>query len=288
MRCSGEGGGPCGDYLPIGVLVVESSSTQLARALRYFHTAPHSRRREASQGRRRPYLLRLRVCGHSIRRAAARPSPHSDRASPLCSTSSSSRANWCLRAAIATRNGSIGASSFPNKTSSTYSPVTNDHVRRPGGMSVAENLRGGGDDERQHGGHPMLASFGGPTALTAVAPHFGRGADKDRSERDRAHEAAPGDPRDTTTPNAHDGRHASACSSGTRCRPTRPASRGMVLATRRAKRLRGRIDGEWRVGARRAAVATERPRHCRRPGRRGVRRSWWWLTSTARRSRKRR
>ena len=90
---------------------------------------------------------------------------------------------------------------FSDKDLVTYSPVTKDHVG-PAGMSVADICAAAVTLSDNTAGNLMLASFGGPAALTAYARSLGDGLTRlDRIET-ALNEAAPGDPRDTTTPNA--------------------------------------------------------------------------------------
>ncbi len=173
---------------------------------------------------------------------------------------------------------------FSAKDLVTYSPVTQDHVG-PGGMSVAEICEAAVTLSDNTAGNLMLASFGGPAALTAYVRTLGDGLTRlDRIET-ALNEAAPGDPRDTTTPNAMLGdmrrllvgdarRPTRASTSRTGCSPARRGRNGCAPACRPI--------GGW--ATRRARVATERPTTLRSPGRRVVRRFWSPSTSPARRS----
>ena len=82
-----------------------------------------------------------------------------------------------------------------------YSPVTKDRTHR-GGMSLAELCEAAVVVSDNTAGNLLLASFGGPQALTG----FTRSLGDDMTRLDRTepalNEAAPGDPRDTTTPSA--------------------------------------------------------------------------------------
>jgi beta-lactamase class A len=69
-------------------------------------------------------------------------------------------------------------------------------------MSVAEICEAAVTLSDNTAGNLLLASFGGPPALTAYARSLGDGSTRlDRIETE-LNEAAPGDPRDTTTPAA--------------------------------------------------------------------------------------
>ena len=130
----------------------------------------------------------------------------------------------------------------------TYSPVTQDHVGS-GGMSVAEICEAAVTLSDNTAGNLLLASFGGPQALTAYARSLGDGSTRlDRIETE-LNEAAPGDPRDTTTPAAMLGDMqrlvvGDALSAGSRERLA-----GWLLACKTGdKRLRAGLPSDWRVG----------------------------------------
>jgi beta-lactamase class A len=130
----------------------------------------------------------------------------------------------------------------------TYSPVTKDHVG-PGGLSVAEICEAAVTLSDNAAGNLMLASFGGPPALTAYARTLGDGLTRlDRIETE-LNEATPSDPRDTTTPAAMLGTMRrllvdDALSAGSRQRLS-----GWLLASKTGgKRLRAGLPTDWRVG----------------------------------------
>lgn len=80
-----------------------------------------------------------------------------------------------------------------------YSPVTGKHAGK-GGLSVGEICEAAVTLSDNTAGNLLLASFGGPAALTAYARSLGdRVTRLDRREPE-LNEARPGDPRDTTTP----------------------------------------------------------------------------------------
>ena len=115
-------------------------------------------------------------------------------------------------------------------------------------MSVAEICDGGGDAQRQHGGQPdagQLRRAGGADRLCAS---LGDGLTRlDRIET-ALNEATPGDPRDTTTPDAMLG-IMQRLLSATRCRPHRAAADAWLLASKTGdKRLRAGLPTDWRVG----------------------------------------
>src|SRR4051794_38396873 len=90
---------------------------------------------------------------------------------------------------------------FTERDLVTYSPATKEHVG-PEGMSVGELCEAAMTLSDNTAGNLLLASFGGPAALTAFARTLGDEVTRlDRIETE-LNEAAPGDPRDTTTPSA--------------------------------------------------------------------------------------
>jgi beta-lactamase class A len=137
---------------------------------------------------------------------------------------------------------------FADKDIVPYSPVTKDHVGS-GGMSMAEICEAAMTLSDNTAGNLMLASFGGPSALT----HYVRSLDNGVTRLDRIetalNEATPGDPRDTTSPAAMVGTMqrllvGDALSAGSRERLV-----GWLLANKTGdKRLRAGLPADWRVG----------------------------------------
>ena len=130
----------------------------------------------------------------------------------------------------------------------TYSPITKDHTG-PGGMSLGEICEAALTLSDNTAGNLLLASFGGPPALTAYARSLGdRVTRLDRRETE-LNEAAPGDPRDTTTPAAmvRNMQHillGRALSVSSRAQLT-----AWLCANKTGEhRLRAGLPAEWRVG----------------------------------------
>ncbi|RKT22765.1 beta-lactamase class A [Paraburkholderia sp. RAU2J] len=132
------------------------------------------------------------------------------------------------------------------------SPGTSRHTREltgDAGMSIGELCKAALTLSDNTAANLLLASFGGPAAVTAFARSLGDGITRlDRIEP-ALNEAIPGDPRDTTTPNAMLGNlrelvlgeHLSA------------ASRTQLLAWLVANqtggsRLRAKLPEDWGVG----------------------------------------
>jgi beta-lactamase class A len=82
----------------------------------------------------------------------------------------------------------------------TYSPATEKHAGA--GMTLAELCEAAITLSDNTAGNLLLANIGGPEGLTAFARSLGDGVTRlDRIET-ALNEATPGDPRDTTTPDA--------------------------------------------------------------------------------------
>jgi beta-lactamase class A len=128
----------------------------------------------------------------------------------------------------------------------SYSPETEKHVDE--GMALGDLCKAGLTLSDNTAANLMLESFGGPPAVTAFARSLGDEVTRlDRSET-ALNEAAPGDPRDTTTPAAmaEDLRRillGDALSPASRDQLT-----AWMLANRTGdKRLRAGLPGDWRV-----------------------------------------
>ncbi|WP_022722781.1 class A beta-lactamase [Rhodopseudomonas sp. B29] len=129
----------------------------------------------------------------------------------------------------------------------TYSPATEKHVAD--GMTMAELCAAAITLSDNTAGNLLLASFGGPPALTAFAR--GLGDDVTRLDRNETelNEALPGDPRDTTTPRAM----AATMRKLVLGDVLSPASREQLVAWLKANttggtRLRAGVPRGWVVG----------------------------------------
>ena len=137
---------------------------------------------------------------------------------------------------------------FADKDLVPYSPVTKDRVGA-GGMSMAEICDAAVTLSDNTAGNLMLASFGGPSALT----HFARTLDGGVTRLDRIetalNEATPGDPRDTTTPAAMLEIMRRLLVGDTLSAGSRERLTGWLLANKTGdKRLRAGLPADWRVG----------------------------------------
>jgi beta-lactamase class A len=137
---------------------------------------------------------------------------------------------------------------YSEKDLESYSPVTKQHVGRPG-MSLAELCDASVALSDNTAANLLLTTLGGPAALTA----FARGLGDELTRLDRIepalNQAAPGDPRDTTSPAAMLGDMqrllvGDALSSGSRQRLI-----GWLVGCKTGdKRLRAGFPAGWRVG----------------------------------------
>lgn len=130
----------------------------------------------------------------------------------------------------------------------TYSPVTGHHAGPPG-MTMAEICEAAITLSDNTGGNLMLASFGGPAALTAYARQLGDSVTRlDRIET-ALNEARPGDPRDTTSPVAMLGLMRRLLVEDALSARSRGQLIDWLVASKTgAQRLRAGFPSTWRVG----------------------------------------
>jgi beta-lactamase class A len=130
----------------------------------------------------------------------------------------------------------------------SYSPITKERLGGDG-MSLAEICEAAMIVSDNTAGNLLLANLGGPEGLTAYARSLGDTVTRlDRAEPD-LNEAVPGDPRDTTSPNAM----VSSLRAVTTGSVLSPASRehlvGWLIGNKTGdNRLRAGLPGGWRVG----------------------------------------
>ena len=172
----------------------------------------------------------------------------SDERFPLCSTFKFLAAAFVLARVDRGHEKLDRRVVFADKDLVTYSPVTKDRVGA-GGMSMAEICDAAVTLSDNTAGNLMLASFGGPSALT----HFARTLDGGVTRLDRIetalNEATPGDPRDTTTPAAMLEIMRRLLVDDTLSAGSRERLTGWLLANKTGdKRLRAGLPADWRVG----------------------------------------
>lgn len=135
-----------------------------------------------------------------------------------------------------------------------HSPLTEPHVG--GSMRMGALCEATITQSDNAAANLMLASFGGPAALTAYARSLGDPITRlDRNEPG-LNEALAGDPRDTTTPAAMLGLMRTLLL-GAALKPTsRDQLRDWLLANKTGdERLRARLPAGWRVGDKTGAGA---------------------------------
>ena len=130
----------------------------------------------------------------------------------------------------------------------TYSPVTELHVGAPG-MTLAELCHAAVTVSDNTAGNLLLASFGGPPALTAFARSLGDGATRlDRIEPG-LNDVPPGDERDTTTPASMLVSLRALLVGDALSATSRTRLRDWLLASSTGgRRLRAGVPADWLVG----------------------------------------
>jgi len=130
----------------------------------------------------------------------------------------------------------------------SYSPATERRVGGEG-MTMGEICAAAMTLSDNTAGNLLLASFGGPAGLTAYARSLGDPVTRlDRIET-ALNEAAPGDPRDTTTPAAMLDDLCQLVLGPALSEPSRAQLVAWLLDNRTgARRLRAGFPAEWRVG----------------------------------------
>lgn len=129
----------------------------------------------------------------------------------------------------------------------TYSPETENHVG--GAMSLAAVCAAAITLSDNTAGNLMLDALGGPQAVTAYARSLGDTVTRlDRTET-ALNEAAPGDPRDTTTPNAMVGDlRALLVGDALTARSKDQLITWLIANKTGDARLRAGFPEDWRVG----------------------------------------
>jgi beta-lactamase class A len=167
---------------------------------------------------------------------------------PMCSTFKVLAAAAVLKGAGEDLAGLQRRVQFEKSDLVTYSPATEKHVGGDG-MSLAEICEAAITLSDNTAGNLMLKNIGGPEGLTSFARSLGDQLTRlDRTETD-LNEATPGDPRDTTSPNAMAANFrklllGDALNAAARDQLTR----WLVANTTGDSRLRAGLPRGWRVG----------------------------------------
>ncbi len=129
----------------------------------------------------------------------------------------------------------------------TYSPVTEKHVE--GGMTVAGICEAAVTLSDNTAGNLLLDSFGGPAGLTAYMRSLGDDVTRLDRRETALNEAAPGDPRDTTTPEAMLETMRKIVLGAALSPSSRAQLADWILSSKTGdKRLRAGVPKAWRLG----------------------------------------
>ena len=130
----------------------------------------------------------------------------------------------------------------------SYSPVAKDRFGGDG-MTLAELCEAGITQSDNTAGNLILVSLGGPSCVTAYARDLGDAVTRlDRTETS-LNEAAPGDPRDTTTPRAMTANLQALIAGNSLSQPSRDQLTAWLVANQTGgAKLRAGLPRSWRVG----------------------------------------
>ncbi len=167
---------------------------------------------------------------------------------PLCSTFKLLACGAVLRRVDAGQEDLDRRIRFEPRDVVTYSPATKDRAGGKG-MTLAELCEAAMTLSDNTAGNLILASLGGPSGLTAFARSLGDPATRlDRWET-ALNEAIPGDPRDTTTPDAMAANVRALVVEASLSRPSRDRLTAWLVANKTGDaRLRAGLPQDWRIG----------------------------------------
>ncbi|GAB1718056.1 MAG: Beta-lactamase [Nitrobacter sp.] len=167
---------------------------------------------------------------------------------PMCSTFKVLASGAVLHGVDAGKESLARRIYFTDVDLVTHSPETQKHVG-PVGMTVAELCDAAMTLSDNTAGNLLLASIGGPQGLTAFVRKLGDEVTRlDRTETE-LNEAAPGDPRDTTTPNAMaSSLRALALGDVLSAKSRAQLAVWLTANTTGGKRLRAGLPAGWRIG----------------------------------------
>ena len=167
---------------------------------------------------------------------------------PMCSTFKLLAAAAVLKGAGDDLAGLQQRIQFEKSDLVTYSPETEKHVGGDG-MSLAEICEAAITLSDNTAGNLMLKQIGGPKGLTAFARSLGDKVTRlDRIEPD-LNEAAAGDPRDTTSPNAMASNVKTLLLGNALAPAARDQLTRWLIANKTGDtRLRAGLPPSWRVG----------------------------------------
>jgi beta-lactamase class A len=180
--------------------------------------------------------------------SGARANHRADERFPMCSTFKLLAAAAVLARVDAGQEQLERRVRFAETDLVVYSPVTRERVGGDG-MSLEELCAAAMTVSDNTAGNLLLASLGGPAALTAFARSLGdRVTRLDRIEPD-LNEATPGDPRDTTSPAAMVGNVQKLVLGDVLSPASRQRLTGWLVGNKTGDtRLRAGLPSAWRVG----------------------------------------
>lgn len=166
---------------------------------------------------------------------------------PMCSTFKVLACAAVLARVDAGREDLNRRLTFAARDIVTYSPITKD--RAGGGMTLAEVCHAAMTQSDNTAGNLILATLGGPPGVTAYARSLGDAATRlDRMETE-LNEAAPDDPRDTTTPGAMTSNLLSLVVEGGLSERSRQQLTAWLMSNETGNaKLRAGLPAGWRVG----------------------------------------
>ncbi|NOJ40502.1 class A beta-lactamase [Bradyrhizobium sp. WSM 1791] len=168
---------------------------------------------------------------------------------PMCSTFKALAAAAILARVDAGKEQLTRRITFDASALVTYSPVTEKHAGSDG-MTLAEICEAAVTLSDNTAGNLLLASIGGPPALTAFARSLGDQVTRLDRDEPSLNEALPDDARDTTTPNAM-ASNLQALIVGTTAlsAQSREQLTAWLIANKTGDtRLRAGVAKDWRVG----------------------------------------
>lgn len=129
-----------------------------------------------------------------------------------------------------------------------YAPVTRAHAQE-GALTVGALCAAAVEESDNTAANLLLRLIGGPGSLTAFARSLGDAAFRLDRPEPGLNENRPGDPRDTTTPDAMAATLSSLISGPALSRASRARLEGWLMSCRTgASRLRAGLPAAWRVG----------------------------------------
>jgi len=181
-------------------------------------------------------------------RSGTRHGHRADERFPLCSTFKLLAASAILSRVDAGKDRLDRRIRFEAHDLVTYSPVTKDHTGAPG-MTLEDLCAAAMTASDNTAGNLLLTALGGPARLTAYTRSLGDSVTRlDRMEPE-LNEAAPGDPRDTTSPAAMASNLNALVLGDVLISSSRERLTHWLLTSKTGDaRLRAGVPVRWRVG----------------------------------------